>query len=138
MNDTIGIQTAKVAALKKQKEDIEAQEKYISGKFHAECEILLKMLEASELNSINAHGYTFYINSSMSVTTPKSYEDKQALFNFLKERGIFDDYISVNSKSLNSLYNKLAEEALENGIIEFSMPGIEEPKEVKTLRLRAK
>lgn len=138
MNDTIGEQTAKVAELKKKKEEIEAQEKYISGRYHAECEVLLKMLEASELNSINAHGYTFYINSSMSVTTPKSYEDKQALFNFLKERGIFDDYISVNSKSLNSLYNKLAEEALENGIIEFKMPGIEEPKEVKTLRLRSK
>lgn len=138
MNDTIGQQTAKVAELKKKKEEIEAQEKQISKEYHQECEVLLRMLEASELNSINAHGYTFYIQSSMSVATPKSYEDKQALFNFLKELGIYDDYISVNSKTLNSLYNKLSEEALEKGIIEFSMPGIETPKEIKTLRLRSR
>lgn len=97
---------------------------------------ILKALDLMCLDSLKAHGYTFYKKNNTSVTTPKSTEDKVKLFEFLQERGIFDEMVSVNSMTLNSLYKSLAEEAAKEGNLDFRLPGVAEPTTYITLELR--
>ncbi len=63
------------------------------------------------------------------VNMPDGELNKKALFEHLRERGIFDKYATVNSNSLNALYMSDWEAAKERGEgITFSMPGIGAPK----------
>lgn len=63
------------------------------------------------------------------VNMPEDDNAKSALFDHLRERGIFDKYASVHAQSLNSLYMKDWEAAKERGEgMEFSMPGVGAPK----------
>lgn len=97
---------------------------------------ILRALEVTEMDSIKAHGFTFYPETKSSVKTPKTTEAKKALFDFLEQKGIFHEFASVNSQSLNALYKTLANEALENGDLDFQMPGIEPPTEYTRLKMR--
>ena len=63
------------------------------------------------------------IGHKASVTTPKTLEEKEKFFNFLENKfgheGLMA-YLSVNSATLNALYNKELVEASDKGI-EFEM-----------------
>jgi len=61
-----------------------------------------------------------------TVTTPKSHSDKAKLFNWLKEKGddFFYTYVSVNSQTLNKLYNDTLEDNPEEEIPGLQMPGV--------------
>lgn len=93
-------------------------------------------LELSGIESLKINGHTFYTNTKESVRTPKTDEDKKLFFDYLKEKGLFDQMISINSQTLNSLYKSMSEEALEKGIVDFRLPGIDEPTIYKQLRIR--
>jgi len=88
------------------------------------------------MDSVKAHGFLFYKQTSTSVTTPKTSEEKQALFEFLQSKGIFLEIASVNSQTLNSFYKSLAAEAEEQGNYDFKMPGVGEPTTYTSLKLR--
>lgn len=77
---------------------------------------------------------TVYIKNNFSVKTPKTEEEKLALFNWMNEKGIFEKYATVNSMSLNSLYRSL----LESEGPDFKMPGVEDPTHYATLEIRSK
>lgn len=81
----------------------------------------------------NDHG-TFYTQTKFSVSTPKTPEEKEALFAFLKEKGIYAQYATVNSRSLQTLYKSFLESEGED----FKMPGVGEPKSFTELRFRKK
>ena len=75
--------------------------------------------------------------SSLVVTTPKTNEDKAALFKWLKENLGADGflaYASVNSQSLNSLYNNMFEESQDK--VNFKIDGVGEPTVRETLSFR--
>jgi hypothetical protein len=96
-------------------------------------------LEELERDNYKTEFGTIYINEKWRVNMPQTDEDKQALFGFLREKGIFDKYATVNSNSLNSLYMAEWEAAIEDGKgMEFSMPGIGAPKLHKALGKRKK
>lgn len=97
---------------------------------------MLRALDLMDLESIKAHGYLFYKETKTSVPVPKTLEDKQALFAYLEERGIFLESVSVHSQTLNSLYRTFAEEAAEKGVLDFRMPGVGEPNSFVNLKLR--
>lgn len=97
---------------------------------------MLRALELMDVESIRAHGYLFYKETKTSVPVPKTLEDKQALFDYLQERGIFLESVSVHSQTLNSLYRTYAEEAAEKGVLDFRMPGVGEPTSFVNLKLR--
>jgi hypothetical protein len=80
----------------------------------------------------------FIISNRFTVPTPKSPEDKQAFFNYLKQKGIFEDMVTVHSQTLNGYYRQEMDAALDAGDVNFSIPGIEEPKYVQTLSMRKK
>lgn len=78
------------------------------------------------------------ITEKWRVNLPKDDEAKRALFEHLREREIFDQYATVNSNSLNSLYMADWKAAQAEGRgMEFSMPGIEAPKLFEALKFKA-
>lgn len=108
-----------------------AQESY--GKA---ADTILRTLDLMDIDSVRAHGFLFFKERKTSVTTPKTPEEKEQLFEFLQQRGIFLEMASVNSQTLNSLYKSLAEEAAEKGVLDFRMPGVGEPTEYISLKMR--
>lgn len=63
------------------------------------------------------------------VNMPKDDDDKKILFEWMKEREIFDRYATVNSKSLNALYKKALTAACKKdpeAIVLFTLPGVPE------------
>lgn len=77
-----------------------------------------------------------------SVTVPKTLEEKALFFAYLKEREMFDEMVTVNSKTLQSFYREEQEEAVRSGKVlletDFKIPGIGEPTMVQTISMRRK
>lgn len=73
---------------------------------------------------------TLSIKTIWNVTNPKTEEDKAALFDWMRKRGIYDAYASVNAASLKSLYMAEREAYIKGGgdPMLFSMPGMEPAK----------
>jgi hypothetical protein len=59
---------------------------------------------------------------------PKTDEDKELFFGWLKEKGYYDQYVTVNSASINAL---VKQEAALSDDPEFRVPGLEIIEEVK-------
>jgi hypothetical protein len=82
---------------------------------------------------------TVSILEKWRVNLPQTDEDKQAFFQYLREKGLFDRLATVNSNSLNSLYMAEWAAAQEEGKgMEFSIPGIGAPKLFEALGKRKK
>jgi len=78
------------------------------------------------------------INHRTSVLVPKTPEDKTKFYSYLKDKGMFDDMITVNSNTLNAFYKEQLNQALEAGDVNFRIPGIGEAAIVKNLQVRKK
>lgn len=115
----------------------EMETKALKAKLRALCGAILKTLDAMEAQSIKSQGYLFYKERKANVTVPETPEEKQALFDYLRQEGIFNEMVSVNSKTLNSLYKEKAEDAANSGILEFEMPGVGKPTEVYILKMKS-
>lgn len=75
-----------------------------------------------------------------TVTMPQG-EAKEKFFNFLRERGVFESLATVNYQTLNAYYKEQWELAKQGDPMEamnFSLPGIGEPKSFETIRFRKK
>jgi hypothetical protein len=75
-----------------------------------------------------------------SVNMPQG-EAKQDFFNFLRERGVFESMATVNHQTLNAYYKEqweLAKQGDPMAALNFSLPGIGEPKSFETIRFRKK
>lgn len=96
------------------------------------------MLDELERSNYKGPGGAIEIRSRHSVQVPKTDQDKQALFDFLKQEGIFEKYVTVNSRSLQTLYNDYRQRAEEDGELTFSMPGVGEPKTFRQAILKKK
>lgn len=89
---------------------------------------------AAHMEELNREKYDspygkFAIKQQWRVNMPQTDQDKQALFEHLRERGIFDKYATVNSNSLNALYMADWRAAQDQGEgMTFAMPGVPAPK----------
>lgn len=96
----------------------------------------LDELEGKILDVLDHQGKTSYKSSHgtvikttrYSVLTPKTQEEKEALFNWLRGKGdgVYFKYVSVNSQSLNALCNEEKEIAKEEGRMDYLPPGVKE------------
>lgn len=77
-----------------------------------------------------------YITTKLDVKCPQLQEDREAFFEYLKKKGVYDGMIGVNYQTLNSFYKQEADLELSKGNIDFKMPGIGEPNYRKTLNFR--
>lgn len=100
---------------------------------------LLEMLETVGKEVYVGESARVTVVSKLQVTTPKSPEDKQKFFEWLKRKHGEEAmwaYATVNHNSLNSLYNKEVEDAVNRGTL-TDIEGIEAPTLRKTLQVRA-
>lgn len=88
-------------------------------KLNAAKQRVIEMLEAAGKTVYIAEGLgRVRLTYEMSVQTPKTPEEKKAFFAWVaKEMGqdVADAYLSVNSQSLNSLYNDLNDQYARRG-----------------------
>jgi hypothetical protein len=87
---------------------------------------IIALLDAAEITSYKAKAGTIISSSMQSVSVPKG-ESKQSFFNYLKEAGIYDEVVTVNSQWLNGYYKKEMEAAREREDVFFTIPGLENP-----------
>lgn len=93
------------------------------------------------LKELNRENYqspvgTIYQIKKWRVSTPKTEADKEAFFAYLKERGLFNQYATVNSNSLNAYYASEFEAAKERGEFGFTIPGLSAPSLYETVGFR--
>lgn len=97
---------------------------------------LLELLKKAGKTKYVVEGLgTLSISTKFMVRTPKTPEEKQALFNFIREsKGpeVLMGLVSINSNTLNSFVN---EEKKVNPLV--SIPGLEAPTARETLSFRS-
>lgn len=117
-------------------------EKQIVSKLNAQKEelegLIIRGMQVSELDRFDGEHCTVFRKLKSSVKVPQDPESKQSFFNYLKEIGMFDSMITVNSQTLNSWYNKEIEVARSNGKSEFQVPGIQPPVTYDDISVRKK
>ena len=84
-----------------------------------------------------ASGMLSVVNK-FSYKIPRTTEDREKFFQYLKEKGHYDSLISVNSQTLNAYCKEEMEAAALSGNIDFSLPGISEPTHYQRIQVRKK
>jgi hypothetical protein len=122
-------------------EKIVDEAKAVMGKMNISLESM-KAQAAQYLHALKRKDYqtpygTVSITQKYRVSMPQTDEDKAALFQWMRERGIYDKYATVHAQALNSLYMAEWEAAKRSGEgMTFSLPGVGEPKLYETLGMR--
>ena len=128
-----------VKSIKDKRDEIDAQSDVVKklnselGELEQKCMGYLK--EAGKDSYQSEYG-TIYQIQKPRITTPKTDEDKKAFFAYLEEKGLFLQYASVNSNSLNSFYKAEFEAAKERGDMAFSIPGLGTPSIYESIGFR--
>lgn len=73
-----------------------------------------------------------------SVKVPAEQDARDQFFSYLKDRGLYDSLITVNSQTLNAMYRRECEAAFERGELAPEIPGLAEPTIYYDLQVRAK
>lgn len=121
--------------LLKEKEALLEKEKSVLADMTEEIK---KTLEAGGLENFSSKSCTVSVQQKTSVKVPKSPEQREAFFGYLKERGVFEDLITVNSQTLNSWYNAEKEEFDKTNPEVFAIPGLDDVNDYTTLSVRKK
>jgi hypothetical protein len=116
--------------VKSMQANTDAQDEILK-KMKAKLMVLMDQFGKSKYSSNSG---TLYTKDEFSVKTPKSPEDREKFFAWLKAQDLFDSMITVNSRSLVSLYNSKLEES---GDPDFAIPGITEISSYKSLNIRS-
>lgn len=97
----------------------------------------MEMLKDSGIPNFRGKDGLITVSHRTSVRVPQG-EERLSFFNYLKERGIFDSMITVNSQTLNAFYKSEFELAQERGDDDFTIPGISGETIVESLSFRSK
>ena len=114
----------------KRKLDFEKEKKALA----AFQEKILFILQENDMEKYaSKHGTVFRVKRE-SVRVPKGPEEKAEFFAWLKNKGIYDELVTVNSVTLNALYKQESEVANDP---DFKIPGIGESTVTFRLGMRA-
>jgi hypothetical protein len=97
---------------------------------------ILKYMEEFGMPQVKGEFGTISIKKNKSVSQPQTPEDKEAFFDYLREQGIFEDMVSVNSRTLSSWASKEIEAKEKEGVFGWTPPGLNPPTEFKSLSVR--
>ena len=84
---------------------------------------IIAALEELQLTSYKSKFGNISYRYVSTFKTPKTPEQREAFFSFLQEKGIFDQMITVNSRTLNSWAKQ--EELANPDVLDFRIPGLE-------------
>jgi hypothetical protein len=136
--EEMNAQVEKIATLRVQEADAAKIKKEVMDALELAESTMMEMLTQENMKSYDSPMGKVTLAYRTSVKTPKTPEDKEAFFAYLKNRNLYDSMISVNSQTLNSLYKAELEEATERGDMDFAIPGIKEVTINQQLRFSGK
>lgn len=131
--------------IEKKREEVKAKKK-----IYSEANEELELLEQRVLGVLKEAGKKSYTTEvgritrveQFRVSLPKGPEEWEKFFAYAKEKGVYEELITVNSNTLNSFYMQEWDNVKKNGLPEdalsFSIPGIEEPKVRETISFTKK
>jgi len=122
LRDVIDMQTEETKKLNKE-----------LTKLKTEC---VEHLDAHGLRRFDGDSHMVYITEKRSLKI----EDKFAFYEWLKDRDIFEQVVTVSSAKLPSIYDEELELAKENGDLGFikdGIPGLSEPSVFKSITFKA-
>jgi hypothetical protein len=97
---------------------------------------LLLTMEELGMKSLKTDFGAFSIREQESFTQPETMDDKLQLFQYLQVQGIFEEMVSVNSRTLSSWAKKEVEAKEQRGEYGWVPPGLKAPSKFKTLSVR--
>lgn len=85
---------------------------------------LVSILEGNQKSSYDSAVGRISLGYRTSIRVPQG-DDRAEFFNYLREKGVFEEMITVNSQTLNAFYKQEEQLAREEGRgMEFHIPGI--------------
>lgn len=107
------------------------------NKLHELEDKILAHMEQDNIEKfqVPGHGSVFTVDR-FTVQVPKDLEAKKQLMKHFTDRGIFFEMVTVNSATCNSYYKTEMEAAVARGDVDFKIPGLGEPKHIRTLGMR--
>lgn len=121
----------KYAEIKEMEDQVDAEKKELTAMKNK----VLEYMNQLKKSKYSANAASFSVSDKLSVKVPKTPEDKALFFNWLKKEGLYDSLVTVNSQTLNSLYN---EEFKRNNNADFEIPGVGKASYYQTLNMRRK
>lgn len=124
--------------LKAKKDELEEKVSEVNTEIKLkETQILEYMKEAGMPNFRGKFGLVS-IKTTKSISQPKTPEAKAEFFAYLQAQGLFEDMVSVNSRTLSSWASKEIEAKEKEGIFNWTPPGLTPANEYQSLSWRAK
>lgn len=120
--------------------EIEEDKRALSAKTEALDALELEtfdLLKRAKLDSFKSSVGTIGRSYRSWVTMPKTEEEKKALFDYLQKNNKFWEYATVNSNSMNSLFQEEWDKVKNHNpedAVNFRIPGLSEPKMKENLR----
>lgn len=118
------------------KEVLEAQISELSQEKEKLEQKLIEYLKDNGMTSFKGPHGQIVINKRKRVNQPATPEDKAAFFSYLKEQGLFEAMVSVNSNTLSSWAVSEIESKKKEGVFGWVPPGLKEPSEYESISLR--
>lgn len=119
-----------------QKKEAEARVKDIETEISKRANKIIEFLTEYGMKNFDGPFGKVSVMNRYSVRQPNTPENKEAFYNYLKEKGDFDHLISVNSRTLQSYVKHEIEAQKQEGNFDFVPPGLEKPEIVQTISLR--
>jgi hypothetical protein len=123
--DELNKQCELISKLRVEEAIISGQRKEVLEKLDEAERRMVEMLAESGITSYKSPFGSAVLAHRTSVKIPRTPDDREKFFAFLKSRGLFETMISVNSNTLNSFYKSELELAKERKDPDFAIPGIE-------------
>jgi hypothetical protein len=123
------------------KDEMKALEAAVKEKQSAYSDIerrVLATFEAHNLSNFECTSGKVIRSNRVSVKQPASPEAKAAFFEYLRSKGIFEEMVSVNSKTLAAYVKREIDQAELDGNMGFVPPGLERPTRFEFVALRKK
>lgn len=110
---------------------------------------IMKNTEAWLHSCMNEHKKTSYkssiglliVSKTFTVKLPDSLTAKRAAYGWISEHEgaeKLETMLSINSKTFNKYYREKQEAAFDEGEVDFSIPGVDEPKFIEKFSVRKK
>lgn len=100
------------------------------------------LMEANEIDSFEGDECKVSLVMKNSVSVPKDMGSKRKLFSYIKEKHgeeVLDNMLTINARTFSSFYNTEETNALEiDGVLEFTMPGIDSTYQYASISKRKK
>lgn len=93
------------------------------------------LMEKYKMQNTTCEGGMIYRTERTSVALPQD-EDKKKFFAYLKEQGIFEDMVHMNSLTFNKFYKETRDAELEKGNVSWKMPGVGEEMVISKIGMR--